>query len=172
MKSLLISIFLILSAAAHAQVLTTAEYVDIGRYVGKWYAIKSLPQSFTKSCVAQTADYEIINESAISLVNTCIKRKGTTSINGRAKVANKQTNAELNVKFNTWWNRLLPFIQGDYNIIKIDPNYEYVMVGSRNRKSLWIMSRRPEMPDDVLKEYEEMAKKEGFKVEKLVLSEF
>jgi lipocalin len=46
------------------------------------------------------------------------------------------------------------------------------MVGSKDRKSLWIMSRRPDMPEDVLAEYTELAKKEGFNTKKLVISEF
>ena len=172
MKISLALLFAFFALTVNAQVLTTAEHVDVGRYVGKWYAVKSLPQIFTRSCKGQTAEYEVVNDTTISLVNTCIKGKGTTTITGKAKVVNKKTNAELKVKFNTWWNRLLPFIQGDYNIIKLDANYEYVMVGSKDRKSLWIMSRRPEIPEEVLKEYEALAKKEGFDTAKLVTSEF
>jgi apolipoprotein D and lipocalin family protein len=152
--------------------LPTAEFVDVGRYVGKWYAVKALPQIFTRDCLGQTAEYEIINDRSISVLNTCLKAKGTQTIKGVATVRNKKTNAELGVKFNTWWNRILFFIKGDYTIIKLDPNYEYVMVGSSNRKSLWYLSRRPFMPEDVTLEYDALAKSLGFQVEKMVVSEF
>jgi lipocalin len=41
------------------------------------------------------------------------------------------------------------------------------MVGSSNRKSLWIMSRGPSMPEEVLTEYVALAKELGFNTKKL-----
>ncbi len=161
-----------MSLTLRAQVLTTSPYVDVERYVGKWYAITSLPQFFTKNCKAQTADYTIINEKTISVLNTCFKAKGkVTTIVGKAIVINPKTNAELIVTFNNFFTRLFR-VKGDYIIIKLDENYEYVIVGTKNRKSLWIMSRRPDMPEETLNEYIEFAKKEGFNTKHLVKSEF
>jgi apolipoprotein D and lipocalin family protein len=149
----------------------TQEVIDISRYIGKWYVISSLPQVFTKGCIAQTADYEIMSEKKISVLNTCIKKNKVTTINGEAVIINTVTNAELVVRFYTWWARLFR-IKGDYNIIKIDPNYEYVIVGGNDRKSLWIMSRRTSMNESDYNEYVNFAKKKGFKVDKLVFSKF
>lgn len=57
--------------------------------------------------------------------------------------------------------------------MKIEPNYEYVLVGSRNRKSLWPMSRSPlEIPESIVKEYLDLAKKDGFDTSKLLKSRF
>ncbi len=170
-KSFPILFTLLLSCSLHAQVLTTASYVDIGRYVGKWYAITSLPQFFTRNCRAQTADYEVLTEKSISVLNTCIKGKGETTITGKAVVKNPKTNAELDVTFNNFFTRLFR-VKGDYTIIKLDENYEYVLIGGKDRKSLWIMSRRPDMPLEVLEEYKAFAKKEGFDVSRLVDSQF
>jgi apolipoprotein D and lipocalin family protein len=170
-KTILVLLSILFSLSLHAQVLTTASYVDIPRYVGKWYAITSLPQFFTKKCKAQTAEYEILTENSISVINTCIKGKGTTDITGKAVVKNKKTNAELIVTFNNFFTRLFR-VKGDYTIIKLDPNYEYSLVGSKDRKSLWLLARQPEIPEEVLNEYVEFAKKEGFPVERLVRSEF
>jgi apolipoprotein D and lipocalin family protein len=164
-------IALLFTLACQAQVLTTASYVDINRYVGKWYAITSLPQFFSRNCKGQTADYEIINEKTISVLNTCIKGKGTTTINGQAVVKNPKTNAELIVTFNNFFTRLFR-VKGDYTIIKLDENYEHVLVGSKDRRSLWVLSRRPQMDEETLQEYVEFARKEGFPVDKLQRSEF
>jgi apolipoprotein D and lipocalin family protein len=139
--------------------------------VGKWYAITSLPQFFTRKCKAQTAEYEVINEKTISVLNTCLKGKGKTTIKGKAVIKNRKTNAELIVTFDNFWTRIF-HVKGDYNIIKLDENYEHVLVGSKNRKSLWVLSRSPDMDEETLQEYVEFAKKEGFPVEKLVRSEF
>lgn len=162
-------LFLMVSLFAHAggaDPLRTADYVDVNRYIGKWYTIKALPQFFTRNCKGQTAEYDIIDEKTISVLNTCIKKKGNTTIKGKAVVKNARTNAELVVTFNNFWTRLFR-VKGDYTIIKLDDDYEHVLVGSKDRKSLWILSRHPELPEDVIKDYETTASEEGFEVSRL-----
>lgn len=173
MKKILFGLLSVLfTVSLYAQTLPTASYVDVGRYIGKWYAISSLPQFFSKDCIAQTADYDIINEKSISVLNTCFKKHGKkTTIKGQAVVVNSKTNAELIVTFNNFFTRLFR-VKGDYTIVKLDENYEYVMVGTKDRKSLWIMSRRPEMPEEALNEYTELAQSLGFDTTKLVISKF
>jgi apolipoprotein D and lipocalin family protein len=175
MKSLMTLTFILtlLSCTAMAQKepqLPTVEYVSIDKYVGKWYSIFALPQRFTKNCLAQTADYEIINEKTISVLNTCIKKKGITTINGKAVVSNARSNAELTVTFDNFFTRLFR-VKGDYNIIALD-NYDYVMIGSNNRESLWIMSRKTDIPSAILEKYIARAKSLGFDTSKLQKSEF
>jgi apolipoprotein D and lipocalin family protein len=171
MKTTLVLFLALFSCTSFTQTLPTADYVDVGRYVGKWYAISSLPQFFTRKCVGQTADYGIINEQTISVVNTCLKGKGTTTIKGEAVVTNAATNAELIVTFDNFFTRLFR-VKGDYTIIKLDADYRYVLIGSKDRKSLWIMSRQTEMPADVLAQYLKYAQELNFKVDKMVLSKF
>lgn len=146
--------------------LRTADHVDVSRYIGKWYTIKALPQFFTRSCKGQTAEYDIIDEKTISVLNTCLKKHGKSTIKGKAVVKNTKTNAELVVTFNNFWTRLFR-VKGDYTIIRLDDDYEYVLVGSKDRKSLWILSRQPDMPEDVIKDYAKTATEEGFQVSRL-----
>ncbi len=173
MKHLVMIFILTLAACASAdeRELRTVSSVDVNRYIGKWYAIAALPQFFTKSCKAQIAEYEIINEQTVSVLNTCLKKKGKSTIKGQAVVTNAATNAELEVTFNNFWTRLFR-VKGDYNIIKLDADYKYVTVASRDRKSLWIMAREPFMPESVYDTHIKGAKEQGFKVEKLVKSKF
>ncbi len=172
MKNLIAFLFLTFSLSSFAQTITTASSVDVSRYIGKWYAHYSLPQFFTRKCKGQTAEYEIINAKKISVFNTCLKNKGDTTIKGQAVITNTKTNAELEVTFNNFFTRLFR-VKGDYNIMKLDPNYEYVLVGSINRKSLWLMSRTPvEIPEAVVKEYLDLAQKDGFDISKLQKSRF
>lgn len=159
-------------AASDLKPLPTAPFVDVGRYVGKWYVITTLPQFFSKSCLGQTAEYKILSPNSISVLNTCFKKnKNTGTISGKAVVTNARTNSELVVTFDSFFTKLFN-VKGDYNIIFIDPNYEFVMVGSRNRKSLWIMSRKPSMPPDTLQRYISYARSIGFDISKLVPSKF
>lgn len=172
MKKIFTCVCFLLSLSAAAQPITTASHVDVSRYMGKWFAHYSLPQFFTRKCEGQTAEYEVINSKTISVLNTCLKAKKDSTIKGKAVVTNTRTNAELEVAFNPLFFRLFR-IKGDYIIMKLDPEYEYVLVGSKNRKSLWLMSRSPlDIPDSVVKEYLDLAKKDGFDTAKLLKSHF
>lgn len=177
MKGVFMKVFLLAlliscsSIAANTGPVATTEVIDIQKYIGKWYAISDIPQFFTRSCLYQTAEYDIKTESEISVKNTCFAKSKTKIIYGQAKVVNFDTNAELIVTFNNFWTRLFR-VKGDYSIIKIDPNYEYVMVGGKNRSNLWIMSRRPQMPHELYEQYVSYAKELGFNVDSLRLSKF
>ena len=60
----------------------TVAAVDLNRYMGKWYAIASLPAWFQKNCHCVTAEYSR-QEDHVKVVNSC--RKGAS--NGPLKVS-------------------------------------------------------------------------------------
>ncbi len=173
MKKIFFALMILSSAISFAsETLPTAQDVDVARYIGKWYAVSSLPQFFTRSCLAQTAEYSIINSNTISVLNTCIKKNGrTTDIEGQATITDPNTNARLLVTFNNFFTKLFR-VKGEYVIIKLSEGYDTVLVGTTNRKSMWIMSRVPNIDPDVLAEYKLAAKNLGFKIDKLVDSKF
>jgi apolipoprotein D and lipocalin family protein len=159
-------------AASDLKPLPTAPFVDVSRYIGKWYVITTLPQFFSKSCLGQTAEYKVLTPNSISVLNTCYKKnKKTGTISGKAVVTNARTNSELVVTFDSFFTKLFN-VKGDYNIIFLDPNYQFVIVGSRDRKSLWIMSRTPSMPPDILQRYVSYSRSIGFDISKLVPSKW
>lgn len=173
MKLLSLITFLFFSTYVQASApLPTVSYVNIGEYIGKWYSISSLPQFFTKDCQAQTAEYAIKNAKTITVLNTCLKKSGETrSITGEAVVVNPKTNAQLIVTFDNFWTKLFR-VKGDYNVIKLDESYSTVLVGSKDRKSLWILSRTPYINDETKKEFLDYAKSLDFKTSKMVDSKF
>lgn len=121
------------------QPLKTVEHVDLSRYLGTWYEIARYPNSFQKDCLRSEAAYSLRNDGDIRVVNTCRQDGGKSrSIEGKAWVVDKATNARLRVRF--FW----PF-WGAYWIIELGRDYEYVVVGHPDRKYLWILSRTREM---------------------------
>ena len=163
---LIITLLALMSFNSFAKSLPTVNHVDVNQYVGKWYTITSLPQFFTRKCVGQTADYAIKTANSISVLNTCIKKDGSIqTINGQAVVVNSQTNAELEVTFNSFWTKLFR-VKGDYNILKLDPSYNVVLVGSHDLKSMWILARTPYLDEATKTEYLEYAKSLGFDASK------
>jgi apolipoprotein D and lipocalin family protein len=172
MRNLFLMLTLVLASNVFAHDLYTERNVEVSQYVGKWYSHYALPQTFTRKCLAQTAEYEVINETTISVHNLCLKKKGTQSIRGKAVVTNPGDNSKLIVTFNNFFTRLFR-VKGDYNIIKLDSNYEYVLIGSKDRKSLWLMSRSEvEVPGYIKESYLSFAQEQGFDTSKLVKSKF
>jgi apolipoprotein D and lipocalin family protein len=144
--------------------LTTVPYVDLNRYLGRWYEISSIPQSFQKGCTATRATYTANPDGTIGVLNEC----NLDSIDGKlkqgkgkARVVDSTTNAKLKVTF--FW----PF-SGDYWIVDLGPNYEYAAVGAPNRDYLWILSRNTTMDELTYNEILERMTAKGFDVSRLV----
>ena len=80
---------------------------------------------------------------------------------GKAKFVGSSSVGELKVSF------FGPFYSG-YNVIKIDPDYNHVLVVGENYNYLWILSRTKTIPEEVKKDYVDFAKSLGFDMNKLV----
>ena len=133
--------FLLMSPAAHSDLpeLEVVDSVDLNRYLGKWYEIASYPAWFQKGCVASTAEYSLLPDGKIRVVNRCHTDRLDGPLKesvGKAEVIDVQTNAKLKVWF--FW----PF-KGNYWIIDLDDDYRWAVVGEPKRKYLWILSRTP-----------------------------
>jgi len=147
----------------------TVNSVDLNQYLGKWYEIAALPQSFEKQCVGNTtAEYANAEDGLISVVNTCdTAANGPSVATGRAKVVDTVSNAKLKVTFVNFlgWQFLFG---GDYWILALGENYSYAVVGAPSRDSAWILSRTPLMTEDQLREAQNSLVQQGFDACKLI----
>ncbi len=137
--------------------------VDLNRYIGKWYEIARLPQFFEKDCVGVTAEYSLRTDGKVDVKNTCRKKSCDAQANsaqGTARVMDSETNSKLKVSF--FW----PF-EGDYWILDLDPNYQYAVVGSPDRKTFWILSRTPTLPKTFVDAIVSQFQKQGFELSQL-----
>jgi apolipoprotein D and lipocalin family protein len=123
--------------------LQTVARVDLQRYMGTWYEIASYPQWFQEGCSGTTASYAMREDGRVDVVNRCFKGglDGEEDVaEGVARVVDGDSNARLEVSFfGPFW--------GDYWVIELGENYEYVVVGHPGRDYLWILSRSPQMED-------------------------
>jgi apolipoprotein D and lipocalin family protein len=141
--------------------LEVVPYVELKKYLGKWYEIARLPARFQEGCTATTATYTLSEDGSISVLNECIKNGKIKRAKGKAKVVDKKSGAKLKVTF--FW----PFY-GDYWIIDLGREYDYAVVGTPNRKYLWILSRTPQMDDKLFSRIIESVELKGFNVNNLI----
>jgi apolipoprotein D and lipocalin family protein len=138
--------------------LTVVDRVDLERYLGKWYEIASYPAWFQKGCAGSTAEYSLLPEGKIRVINRCRKNSLDGPLKeskGKAEVADTATNAKLKVWF--FW----PF-KGNYWIIELDDDYQWAVVGEPSRKYLWILSRTPFMEEAVYQGILERLPQKGY----------
>ncbi|HTX17948.1 MAG TPA: lipocalin family protein [Bacteroidota bacterium] len=145
--------------------------VDLKRYIGVWYEIAKIPNSFQKKCARNTtATYSLRDDGRIDVVNRCVESDGTVDeAKGIARVADTLTNAKLEVSF----VRLLGFqlFWGDYWIIGLDPDYRYAVVGSPTRKYGWILSRTPSLTSEDSASVAAVLKEQGYDPKSFVPTE-
>lgn len=134
---------------------------DINRYLGVWYEMASVPSWFQRRLKNVTAEYQLIENGKISVVNRGIGEiTGITQVaRGSARVVSLSGNPLLKVKF---------FIaESDYKILQFDPNYQYALVGGESPNFVWILSRQKTIPKAVFDDYVQIAKSYGYNTEKL-----
>ena len=141
--------------------LEVVPHVELKKYLGKWYEIAHLPTRFQKGCTDTTATYTLSEDGSISVLNECRRNGKVKQAKGKAKVVDKNSGAKLKVTF--FW----PFY-GDYWIIKLGNDYIYSVVGTPNRKYLWILSRTPQMDDKLFSQLIDFVKSQGFDVNNLI----
>lgn len=144
--------------------LEVVSYVDIERYLGKWYEIALYPNWFEKGCYRSTALYEKLEDGQIKVTNQCRMNGPDGELNeatGIATIADDKTNAKLKVQF--FW----PF-EGDYWIIHLDRDYQYAIVSEPDRQYLWILSRSPTMDIQLLETLKAKIRNKGFNLAYLV----
>lgn len=136
---------------------------DVNKYLGKWYEIARKDFKYEKNLNNVTADYSLNEDGSIRVVNRgydVVKEEWKESV-GKAKPVGDPKEGRLKVSF------FGPFYSG-YNVIDIDPDYQYVLVAGDDLKNLWILSRRPTIPEDIQNRYLQKAQEIGYDTSDLV----
>ncbi len=148
---------------SNAQELKTVTSVDLKKYSGTWYEIASFPQRFQKGCECTNVKYTPTDKDYIIVENRCIRNGKESYIKGKAFVDENSGNAKLKVQF--FW----PF-KGKYWIIDLADDYSYAVISHPNRKYLWILSRKPELEDEIYNSILTRLKEKGFDLSDLKIT--
>lgn len=158
------------ATSSHHAPLATAPRVELKRYAGRWHEIARLPNSFQRDDSAATAEYTPMPDGSIRVVNTEYRPGGKTKqAVGKATPVPNSGNGRLRVEFSGLAGVFAPNPEeGNYWIIKLSPDYSTAMVGTPDRKYLWLLSRNPRLPKAVRDEYVQAANRMGYPTEKLI----
>ncbi|MCC8133458.1 MAG: lipocalin family protein [Tannerellaceae bacterium] len=136
---------------------------DKEKYLGKWYELARLDFHFEKNIINATAEYSLNKDGSIKVVNRGynIKKQEMKESVGKAKFVDSPEEGKLKVSF------FGPFYAG-YNVVAIDPDYQYALVIGKNHNYLWILSRETTMPENIKQDYLQKARELGYDTSKLL----
>ncbi len=167
-RALLLLILCTISTAWASNSPPTVAYVDLPRYMGKWYEIARIPNAFQQSCVQDVSvNYQLLANNQVLGTNTCRKANGNIfnlEVTGQAQ---DKTNAKLVFKITSTWLRWIPMIKADYWIVDLADDYSYAAVATADSQYLWLLARQPKLDEMTYKKLLERVAKQGFDVAKL-----
>ena len=150
---------------------STVPDLDLSRYMGLWHQIAHLPNRFQSLCAGDTtARYRLSNRGNVEVVNQCFDSEGVIHrATGVARRHQKHDDpARLEIRFAPAIFSFLPFVWGDYWVLHVEPDYDVALVGSPNRRYLWVLARDQTVSERTYKKILKIATEEGFPVSRLV----
>jgi len=140
------------------------EGFELDRYLGKWYEIARLDHSFERGMTDVTAQYSLRDDGGVRVVNRGFKTAAGEwkEADGKAYFVGDPATGMLKVSF------FGPFY-GAYNVIALDQqDYRWSLVAGPDTDYLWVLSREPQLEQDVLDELLALAKSLGFDTDALI----
>lgn len=135
--------------------------ININRYIGKWFEIAKIPNIFQPNMTNIVAEYATNNDATIKVTNSGYVNNNLKQIVGTAKLTDKDD--LLKVSF-------FPNIYSDYRILGIDEDYQYAVIGGSDKDFLWILSRYNKIDKEIYEWLVDVARKEGYNVDKLEIT--
>ncbi|MBN2718530.1 MAG: lipocalin family protein [Deltaproteobacteria bacterium] len=147
-----------LSCSSAKPALTTPEHLNLDAFMGTWHEVARLPLNFENNCVATSFLFRRKAPDAIRVESFCWykhingpMRKGVS--NGYVK--DMKYPGELMVHF-------MGPISYPYNVFYVAPDYKFAMLGSPDRRFLWILSRTLSPSKTEIEHLIKLAKANGF----------
>ncbi len=167
MKKFLLLIFMgmiLVSCVTVPKDIKPVKNFELPKYLGKWYEIARIDNSFEKGLTHVTAEYSLKDDGGVKVLN-----KGYSSekdewkeAEGKAYFIEDSGTGLLKVSF------FGPFY-GAYVIFWLDyENYNYALVTSSSKSYLWILSRTPEINDNIKQFLMDEIESHGFDKSKIM----
>lgn len=137
---------------------------ELERYLGTWYEVARLDHSFERGLSNVTAQYSLKDDGGVRVINRgySAKKGEWDQAEGKAYFVNDENEGYLKVSF------FGPFY-GSYVVFELDQDdYQYAFISGPDSSYLWLLSRTPEVSDEIKQQFESQAKSLGFNLEELI----
>jgi apolipoprotein D and lipocalin family protein len=145
------------------QPIHTVESVDLKRFMGDWYVIASIPTFIETDAYNGVESYKLAEDGSIETTFR-FNRGGfqgpLKTYTPRGFVEDQQSNAVWGMQF------IWPF-KAEYRIIYLSDDYGQTIIGRTKRDYVWIMARKPSIPEEDYKRLVAFLEKQGYESGKL-----
>jgi apolipoprotein D and lipocalin family protein len=134
------------------------------KYLGKWYEIARLDNSFERGLTKITAEYSLRDDGGLKVINRgySVEDNSWKEAEGKAYFINDANQGYLKVSF------FEPFY-GAYIVFELDhDNYQYSLVSGPDKSYFWILAREPQIKADIKAVLIAKAASLGFDTSKLI----
>jgi apolipoprotein D and lipocalin family protein len=141
----------------------TVPSVDLNRFMGDWYVIANIPTFIEKKAYNAVESYRLDEDGNIAA--TFKFNKGgfdgpLKTYNPRGFIQDEESNAVWGMQF------LWPF-KAEYRIIFLNEDYSTTVIGRTKRDYLWIMARKPAIPDQDYEFILDFLQEQGYDIQKV-----
>lgn len=140
------------------------------RYLGTWYEIARLPMHYERNCLAPiTLTYEK-DSNGIKVTNRCRQDSGEISASvGQLTYKEESGIAKMILSFSPSWLKWTSVGVYDYWILYTDYD-NFALVGSPDKKYLWILARQENNTREQIQKLINMARDLGYPTNNLILN--
>ncbi len=154
----------LLGCASKHPEMETVEYVDLDRFMGRWYVISNIPTFLEKDVHNAVENYTLNTDGTIATKFTF--RKG--SVEGKQKEYNLKGFVRDSESNALWGMRFVWPIKADYRIVYVADDYSTTIVAREKRDFVWIMSRTPTLSDQDYEQLVSFVEAIGYDISKLI----
>jgi apolipoprotein D and lipocalin family protein len=158
-----VTLAVMLSACSSTPTIPTAKSVDLPRFMGDWYVIANIPTRPERDAYNAIESYKLDPDGSIATTFTF--RKG--AFDGPGKVMRPRgfvTDAESNA---VWGMQFVWPIKAEYLIAYVDAGYTETIIARSSRDYVWIMARKPVLPEADYARLVQMVADLGYDMSKL-----
>ena len=138
--------------------LVGVDYVDLDKFMGKWYVIASIPTLLERDIFNAVETYQLREDGTIATTFT-FRKNGfdgqKKEYRPRGFVRNQKTNA-------VWGMQFIWPIKADYRIIYLDSGYKHTIIGRQKRDFVWLMARESTISESSYQKLVETVEKLGY----------
>lgn len=145
--------------------LSVVPEIDLDKYYGTWYEVARIDYPLQRGVSNVTAIYLPGPDATIRVIHRGYKQNGKLwQVEGRIKIPPPPVEGRFRAVYYLVYTM-------EYTILELDTDhYTYALVGSKTADNLWILSRRPTLPQKTLDMLIRRAMERGFDTSRLIFT--
>ncbi len=116
--------------------------LDIDKFMGRWYVFSLIPNWIESGATNSYDEYTLNKDGTIGITYKAIKNGKERTVKQKGTIVDKKNPAVWEIQFTKPW---VPFFKAPYEVILLEDNYEYMVVGYPDNSFGWIMTRSTTM---------------------------